>query len=867
MAVLRASWPFARQSLLGSTGAGRRGRTALLVTAVALSSALVVATSCGLASLESTIALGLTRALGATDARLVHRYGETFDVALFERIAALPDVEVATARLFGSLTLVNEAARRDGEAPRATVQVRGIDVPEDERFREIELESGTRPQTPYDVLIDPGTAEMLKAGIGDTVSIQRFGPAVDLRVCGVLKRPRLGTLQRPIASMARSTLGEASGRENELTVVAVILERGTDVEAWCKRHKDVVEEPMILEPAERISTGLDRQILASRLAFTLAASIAFLSCAFIVAVGLTTAVTEQQREMAIARCIGAARSQLFLGQLLVGGTIAIIGGVLGVPLGIFLAWVLVRVYREQLMAGLAVSYVGMILALAGAVIAGTLGSAYPAWQASRVTPMEALAVRSRPPQPRGLGVCLVLACVAIGMQIALLGVQDTQLRFWLYAIVGIALLHIGYFLAAPVVLWAVTRTAGRAVEALLVLPKGLLIRSVRSMPYRLGFTAGALMVGASVLVSTWSGSESLLAEFRDHIRFADGFVFSTSGLSPAQQQLIEELPGVKAGCPVGYLPVRLAKGETLGVDGLGPTTVVCAGFDPDRFIALNNLEWIRGTPEAAIPRLKDGDAVLVAEQFLLARGLDVGSTIGLGGNAGDTRFEIVGVVSCPALQVAVQVFGIRGVYMEQAVSCVFMDFAAVEKHFGSRDARLMQLVLDDASAETDAAVEKLVRDRVPGASYASGRGIRAVLDDVGGTMRSITAAVSFGALFLACFGVGNVVAAGIASRRHEFGVLRAIGGSPSVPLRLVLGESVLVALAGAVTGTALGMHLAAMGTVWHRDLAGIPTQLVFPVLAVTYGCAAMLVMTVLASLPAALSLLRQSPRALLATRS
>ncbi len=863
MDALQASWPFARQSL-----AGRRGRTILLVVAVLLSSALVVATSCGLASLETSVAVGLSRALGTTDARIVHRYGEEFDADLLEQVKALPDVEAASARLFGSLTLLHEEDGR-GEAPaRATVQARGIDVPADDRFREVELESGTRPQRDDDVLVDPGTADLLRASIGDTLLVQRFGEPVELKVCGIYKRPRLGALQRPIVEMARTTLAEASGKDDRVTVVAIILKKNTDVVAWCERHKDIAPEPLVLEPAERVTTGLDRQLLASRLGFALAASIAFLSCAFIVAVGLTTAVTEQQREMAIARCIGAARQQLVISQLMVGGVISIIGGVLGLPLGVFLAWILVEVYREFLPGGLSVSLIGIGLALLGSVLAGTLGAAYPAWQASRVTPLEALTVRARPPQPRGLGICLALAATCIALQLALLVVPDTQMRFWTYATAGIGLLHIGYFLLAPVILWLVTRIAGRGVELLLALPRGLLVRSVRSMPYRLGFTAGALMVGMSILTSTWSGGTSLLNEFRDRIRFADGFVFCTTGLSPEKQRIIEGLPGVKASCPVGYLPVRLAKGETLGVDGLGPPSVICVGFEPTRFLQLNRLEWIRGTPETAIPRLKDGDAVLVAEQFLVARGLDVGSTIGLGGIAGDKRFEIVGVVSSAGLDIATQFFGIRSVYMEQAASCVFMDFDAVGKHFGSRDAFIMQLVLDDERAsETDKSLATLVSERVPGAVYSSGRSIRGVLDEIGNTMLGVTASVSFAALFLACFGVGNVVAAGISSRRHEFGVLRAIGGAPSVPMRLVLGESILIAVAGAATGTALGMHLAAMGTVWHRDLAGIPTHLSFPALAIGYGWATMLVMTVLASLPAAISLLRQSPRALLASRS
>ena len=84
---MQASWPFARQSL-----AGRRARTILLVLAVALGSALVVATSCSLASVEASVEYGVSRALGRTDARIIDRYGQNFDDDVLARIRDTPGV-------------------------------------------------------------------------------------------------------------------------------------------------------------------------------------------------------------------------------------------------------------------------------------------------------------------------------------------------------------------------------------------------------------------------------------------------------------------------------------------------------------------------------------------------------------------------------------------------------------------------------------------------------------------------------------------------------------------------------------------------------------------------------------------------------
>ena len=67
---MRGLWPFARRSLLG-----RRGRTALLVSAVALAASLVVAVTSGMRTAQASLEDSISKAMGATDARIVHLHG------------------------------------------------------------------------------------------------------------------------------------------------------------------------------------------------------------------------------------------------------------------------------------------------------------------------------------------------------------------------------------------------------------------------------------------------------------------------------------------------------------------------------------------------------------------------------------------------------------------------------------------------------------------------------------------------------------------------------------------------------------------------------------------------------------------------
>jgi len=860
---MRALWPFARRSLLG-----RRGRTALLVAAVALAASLVVAVTSGLRTAQASLDAAVARAMGATDARVVHRYAQPFDAALLDEVRTWPQVERAAGRLLASITLQHDkpAFTEEAAARKSTVRCRGVDPAEDAFFREVEVAEGRRIEGAREVVLDPQTAVALAAKPGDTLRIVRFGKPVEVRVVGIYKRPELGALQRPLIEIDLATLADVSKRSGQLTGISVALAEGTDVEAWSAAQAQRVKDPMIVEPAERVRTGLDKQVAASQLSTLIATMIAFLSCAAIVATGMTTAVLEELREMGIARAIGATRAQLFGAQLLSGSVIGLGGGLLGVPIGIALVAILAWWFRDTIQGGAAFDAAGAALAVGGATLSGVLGSLFPAVRAARISPLEALAIRAREPRGRAvlLAIGAALGCIAIWA--AGLLPSDRNTRFWMYVFGGLPLIHVAWFLLSVPITMAVGRAAGPLLERVLRLPRGLLSGSVARMPWRLGFTAGALMVAVSILVSTRSNGDAIIRDLRERVRFADGFVFCTSGLSRDEQARVAALPGVAEALPVGYLPLKLAGEQVFGVEGMGPSNVVCVGFEPRPFLAMNRLDWLQGSPETAIPRLEQGDAILVAPEFLVARNMGVGSRIRLGSGANEAEFEIVGVVTAGGLDIATQTFGMRQIYMEQAVSCVFMDFNAVERHFDTRDAYIMQLRLDAGLSEADEKkLESAVPDAVPGAVFSSGRAIRGFVEEIGGKVLAITGAVALAALALAAIGVGSVVAAGISARTREFGVLRAIGGSNGTVARLVLGETAVMAIAAMVSGSALGLQLAWMGVSLYRDFAGLRLAWVFPTWSLLVGSLVVITVALLAAAPAIVRLCRKPARELLAS--
>jgi len=856
---MRATWWFARQGL-----AARRGRTALLAIAVLLASALVAAVACGLESARGNAEASLRRSIGATDARLVNRFGAAFDAAEADRVRALPDIDAVATSLGGSLSLIRSDGGRDedGKPRRVVAQTRGLEAGVDPRFRMQEMRAGRLPTQAGEIAIDPLTAKALACAVGEQLQVQRFGDPIALTVTGIIDRAALGALQRPYVVVDRATLVEANGSD-QVTTVMVALKPGTDVTAWVTLHAPEFKEPLSLEPSELYTTGFDKQMLALRLGFVLISSIAFMSCAFIVGTGMTTAVAEQQKELAIARCVGASRGQVFMSQVWAGAALCGAAGIAGVPLGVALAALLRWWFREWLSDGFFMSWAGVGLAIGGSLLAGIGGSLWPAWQASSTSPLAALAPRVRAPRRIGILWLGVVGLTCLAVQVALLMVPDSHARFWTYALIGIPLLHAGWFMLSVPVLWLVAAALSGGIERALRIPRGLLAGAVRQAPYRLGFTAGALMVGVSILTSTWTNGTAVVRDISERVRISDGFVFKANGMTVAEQDRIKAIPGVQGTVPIGYLPLKVIGETVFGVEGIGTPNVVCIGFPPDEFLALNRLEWIQGSPESALPKLKSGAGILVAKEFLVARGKKPGDHIRLGGGKTEKDYEIVGVVGAAGLDVAVQFFGIRSVYTENAVSCVFMDFDEVARSFGSREAFILQVDIDDASPpELDAQLGDAVTDRVPGAVFASGRAIRKTILEVGDRILMITSTIAFAALALACFGVGNVVAANIGARTFEYGVLRATGATPALLARLVLGEVLLLTIAGAGIGTALGLHLARMGVLWHKELGGQEISFEPPLTPLAIGWVVLTVMTIASAMPAVRALMKRSVREL-----
>jgi len=853
---MHPSWQLARSTL-----AGRFGRSVLLAGAVAAAAALVAAVSCTTTSTQRTMEQVLTNVLGAADARIIHVGNGQFDEQWLDRARQWPAVTAVNGQLNGSVVLMR-MDKEAGRLQRTPVEARGVDIETYAEFGGVELLAGKLPTTPNEILIDPATRDQTGADVGTVLRIGRNGAPAKITVSGIYDRVQFFFLQKPQILMDRTQLAEIVGKPNQLSRILMTLEPGVDAQQFCDAHSDELPELVSLEPAEMARSGFDRRVEASRFGLIVSTIMTFMSASFIIVTGLTTSVTEKQREMAIVRAVGGSRAQLFMAQILVGVFFAVIGAGIGIPAGIGFSAALVLYFDELLPAGFQVSHFGLWFAFAGAFAAGLLGALYPAFMASRTTPLQAMTMQARPQRFGAIIACICIAAVFIGLQLVLMIPEDREARFWGYFYAGLPSLFLGYFLLAIPLLLLTTATLGPLLCRMFKLPRDVVIGSISRTRFRHGFTAGALMVGMAILVSNWSSTQALLDGWVAKIRFADGFAYRDGGIAPEQQQAIRELEFVKATCPIGYLPLRVIGQQVFGIEGIDTPNIIAFGFEPETFFELNAVTWSQGDAQTAIRRLNEGDALLVADRFTVARGIGIGDELTLGQGDVQHTYEVVGVISSAGLDLVTQMFGIKSQYAEYAVSGVFMDIDTVEQDFGNRDTPVLQIELSEQISDERATA--LINDAAPGAVFYSGRWILETINMLAVAIYSVQSTIAFAALLLASIGMGNVIAASIHGRRYEYGLLRAMGAQQSMLRRLIFSEVVILAVTGALTGTALGLHMASVGVMFYRDLAGISLSLVVPYVPTIIGWGVLVAMAALAALPAVRKLVRATPGMLLA---
>lgn len=135
------------------------------------------------------------------------------------------------------------------------------------------------------------------------------------------------------------------------------------------------------------------QLMSSMSNFLIAiAAVSLIVGAVGIANTMFTSVLEKTKEIGIMKAIGARNKDIMYIFLLNAGLIGLVGGIIGVFFGVILSGLLPALMGETalLRSGTFVSVQSIIISLTVSVMIGVIAGAIPAYQASRLKPVDAL---------------------------------------------------------------------------------------------------------------------------------------------------------------------------------------------------------------------------------------------------------------------------------------------------------------------------------------------------------------------------------------------------------------------------------------------------------------------------------------------
>ena len=684
------------------------GRTFGAVLAIAIGVGVVIWVTCAYESVRLALSDQVWFWIGRSHLSVESSYGAQGTVyeSIAEDARRLPNVEHVTYQLKHNMILQTRPnAGTDGrDAPMGlgiNVQAIGIDPATEQPFRTYPADRIVgRMLTPEDthaVVLDRQVAERLNLKIGDTVEMGTDaldpdplpdGAMETFQIVGLMQHHRIAAQQRPVVLTPLATLQELTGHDREPRRVTKIdiMVKDTSSTALVRTERLLSQriaryrQPFIVSNAQAKIAQVTAAENQTKFVLLLISTVALFTAFFIILSTLSMGMVERIGQLGTLRCLGCTRAQLAfltLGEAAVLGTFGILGGIpIGLALGQLSVWL-----APEYIGTFAISRMGLILALCGGAVTTLAGAALPMLQAFRVSPLTASRPQSRPPPSAltwiagALGVAMILTHTwMIG------GIAPARLYRADTAILAVALLYVGYALIVPVLIRIFSSVAVRLAALLLRMRYPLLRDQFGRAVWRSAAICCGLMVGLSLIVTLVVHSESLAAGWNFPKDFAEAFLYASPPIPKERADAARRIGGIKSSC-LANTNIRCT------IYGQGPfhfpVSLFIAG-DPHEFFDMTNLTFLEGDPEEAIARLAEGNAVIVTPEFVRSKNRGYGDKVAIRQAALFGRgavFEIVAVVTSPALDIAANYFNAGDMLMAQSVHVALGTFQDAQRVF------------------------------------------------------------------------------------------------------------------------------------------------------------------------------------------
>ncbi|MCU0278663.1 MAG: FtsX-like permease family protein [Candidatus Nanopelagicales bacterium] len=239
-----------------------------------------------------------------------------------------------------------------------------------------------------DVAVDRDTADSIGAGVGSTIQVLSVAGPVDLQVVAVYE-PAGGFTGYVTDLPTIARLGAA----DQDSVVYVVKDPATsaeDVQAGLERALEPYPNVQLLDQSAFKQTISDQ--IGQLLNFLFALLVLAVLIALLGIVNtLALSVFERTREIGLLRAVGMSRRGIRRTIVIEAFIIAAFGAVVGMIVGVAFGALLQRILADQGIEQFAVNAGQLALFLVLAAVGGVLAALWPAWRASRLRILGAIA--------------------------------------------------------------------------------------------------------------------------------------------------------------------------------------------------------------------------------------------------------------------------------------------------------------------------------------------------------------------------------------------------------------------------------------------------------------------------------------------
>jgi putative ABC transport system permease protein len=776
------------------------GRTLVSIVAVAIGVALALAIHLVNASALEEFRQAIATINGEAHAQVRARR-EGFDEALLAQLADPPVDGVAGLSPVIETDVVVLPQQR-------SLRIIAIDP-----FAAVEVTPALMPMTQGDaaslfeadaIFLSQPALEAFGLKVGDPISLRIGLEQLTLRVAGTVPGAAPGQ------KLAVMDIGTAQwrlaplGLLGRLSRIDLRLTEGADPQT-------VQRAVSARLPADAVWTtpGTDEQRMSNvsrayRVNLNVLALVALFTGAFLVFATMALAVVRQQGELALLGVLGATPRARLGAVLAQGAILGALGALVGTAAGIGLAALLLAAVGGDLGGGYFSGSRPRValepLALGGFALlglaVGVLGSAVPAWAASRAAPARALRSGSAEDSLAGLarGRWALALAAAGALLVALPPIGGLPIG----AYVAIALWLVAGIACVPLL----TRTLGRLLARLAG-------RSLWRWPAawlattRIAQSPGTVAAGLAGVVASFALSSAMaimvssfrtsVAEWLDAVLPADVYARVSAGrdapLDPALQRLIAAAPGVVRADFLRTIELTLEPQRPA-------VALLVRDLDPR-----HPQQQLPMTGES-LPVPPDAIAVWISEPMLDQYRMRPGD-----------RIELPIGANAPG-QGAPPRFFVAGVWRDYARQHGALSIAAADWQRLTGESAASDVALWLAPGVTpDAVIAGLARSTpsLAALEWRSAADIRALSLRIFDRSFAVTYALEAIAILVGLFGVAAACAGEALARAREFGMLRHVGVQrrqivAQLAIEATLGVSVAVAWGG-VIGAAIGLVL------------------------------------------------------------